>query len=94
MIEGPAQAMTAQFYLQAVFKEHGILIAFCTKQSGIMDVPERWEVIRRAIEFYGYADKSIALPNRPSKETYGSAFERATGQPVTKPGEEIARKSA
>lgn len=74
-----ANAMTAQFYLQAVFKEHGVLIAFSTKASGIMGVPERWEVIRRAIEFYEFADRSIALKNRTSSDTYATAFERASG---------------
>lgn len=79
MITDPARAMTAQFYFQIAFKENGILISFSTKTSGIMDVPQRWEVIRRAIEFYKFADKNFGLRGRPSRDSYGSAFERATG---------------
>lgn len=79
MIEDPAKAMTAQFYFQAALKEHGILICFSTKASGIMDVPERWEVIRRAIEFYDFGAKNFGLPGRPTRQTYGQAFERASG---------------
>lgn len=79
MITDPARAMTAQFYFQSAFKEHGVLICFSTKQSGIMDVPQRWEVIRRAIEFYKFENRNFGLPGRPSRDSYGSAFERATG---------------
>lgn len=79
MINKAATAMTAQFYFQAAFKERGILITFSTKQSGIMDVPQRWEVIRRAIQFYEFESMDFSLPGRPTNDTYGKAFERASG---------------
>lgn len=79
----PAKAMKAQFYFQSAFKEHGLLICFSTKQSGIMDVPQRWEVIRRAIQFYKFESMDFGLPGRPTRDTYASAFERASGIKLT-----------
>jgi hypothetical protein len=94
VITDPAKAMVAQFYLQVVFKEHGVLVTFSTKESAVMDVPQRWEVLRRAINFYQFADKSIALPGRPSRETYATAFEWASGLRLNKPGEVNAREES
>lgn len=56
MITDPAKAMTAQFYFQSKLKDAGLLVCF----TGVMDVPERWEVLRRAITDFGFAEKAIA----------------------------------
>lgn len=81
MITDPARAMTAQFYLQARLKEDGVFICF----SGVMDVPERWDVLRRALVKFNFGSKQLT-----SRETYQQAFERATGTPLIKPLESAA----
>lgn len=75
MITDPAKAMAAQFHIQSKMKDDGCLVCF----SGDMQVPQRWDVLRRAIENFGFINRIMIRLKTGYTETYGRAFERASG---------------
>lgn len=79
MITDPSKVMAAQFVFQSKLKGDGYLVCF----TGAMDIPERWDVLRRAIEKFGFIDRIMIRVETGYTETYGHAFERATGQSIT-----------
>jgi hypothetical protein len=74
MITDPAKAMESQFWFDRRLQDAGITVSF----AGVMNVPQRWEVIRTAIVNFSLAD---ATP-KGTTETFRAAYERATGSPL------------
>lgn len=75
MITDPAKALDAQLHFKARI-EARVSKRICF--TGVMDVAQRWEVIRRAILLAELADVLAG-----KTETFAQAFRRATGQPLT-----------
>lgn len=86
MITDPAKAIQAQFAIQSKLKDAGLLVCF----AGDMQVPQRWDVLRRAITEFGFVDQVMTRLRNGFTETYGRAFERATGQKLSNSTEKAA----
>lgn len=69
----PAKQFDLQLHFWCRLKKLGVFVCF----TGVMDIPQRWEVIRRAI--IG-ADLAQSLSGRT--ETFEKAFTRAAKQPL------------
>lgn len=69
----PAKTLDVQLHFWGRMKELGIFVCF----AGVMDSPQRWEVIRRAIVKFDLADVL-----RDKRETFAQGFNRATGKPL------------
>ena len=82
----PAKAMEAQFEMaEKILRDYRIRILFQSRASGIMDVPQRWALLRRAVIRCKLADKYFKTLKSGADETYAQALERLTGEPLTAP---------
>lgn len=81
--------MQAQFAIQSKLKDAGLLVCF----TGDMQVQQRWDVLRRAITEFGFIDRVMTRLRNGFTETFGRAYERATGQTLTN-GDAHAKKNA
>lgn len=81
MITDPETALKVQLEFWGRLKTLGVRICF----TGDMDVPKRWEALRRAIIAADMADRLAG-----KTETFAHAFKRATGTSLINHTETIA----